>query len=217
MHTENTPPLWYVLEWGISRVLGTGVVALRLLSALAGIATVAVAWAIGAELAGRRAAIVTATLVAVNPLFVWYSQEARAYGLVRIHGLARTAVLLARAARADEPATGGVRAEASLALLTHYFAVFLLIPMALWLMWRALRGGWGDESGMPPARAGGVAKTNDVDRQGGPVLARAGDTPEASGRGSGQLTGRARPNPKHISASCWPSRCRRSLGWRCSR
>ena len=41
-----------------SRVFGTGVVALRLLSALAGIATVPVAWAIGRELAGRRAALV---------------------------------------------------------------------------------------------------------------------------------------------------------------
>src|SRR5580693_3285415 len=76
VHTENTPPLWYVLEWAIARVLGTGVLALRLLSALAGIATVAVAWAIARELATRRTAIVCATLVAVNPLFVWYSQEA---------------------------------------------------------------------------------------------------------------------------------------------
>ena len=82
VHTENTPPLWYVIAWADSRVLGTGEVALRLPSALAGIATVPVAWAIGRELTGRRAtAIATAALVAVNPLFVWYSQEARAYGL----------------------------------------------------------------------------------------------------------------------------------------
>ena len=40
---------------GDARVLGTGAVALRLPSALAGIATVPVAWAIGRELAGRRA------------------------------------------------------------------------------------------------------------------------------------------------------------------
>jgi uncharacterized membrane protein len=97
VHTENTPPLWYVLEWGVSRALGTGVVALRLLSALAGIATVPVAWAIGRELAGRRAAIVTAALVAVNPLFVWYSQEARAYGLfVLTSSLAMLCFLRAR-------------------------------------------------------------------------------------------------------------------------
>src|SRR6202044_4007053 len=83
-HTENTPPLWYVLEWADARLLGTGELALRLPSALAGIATVPVAWAIGRELEGRRgrgAAAVCAALVAVNPLFVWYSQEARAYAL----------------------------------------------------------------------------------------------------------------------------------------
>lgn len=82
VHTENTPPLWYVIAWADSRVLGSGEVALRLPSALAGIATVPVVWAIGRELTGRRAtAIAAAAFVAVNPLFVWYSQEARAYAL----------------------------------------------------------------------------------------------------------------------------------------
>ena len=33
VHTENTPPLWYVLIWAWSRVFGTGAVALRLPSA----------------------------------------------------------------------------------------------------------------------------------------------------------------------------------------
>jgi mannosyltransferase len=142
VHTENTPPLWYVLEWGFSRVLGTGVVALRLLSALAGIATVAVAWAIGSELAGRRAAIVTAMLVAVNPLFVWYSQEARAYGLfVFTASLALLCFLRAMRAPTSRRLVEFALA-ASLALLTHYFAVFLLIPMAIWLLWRAPRAIW---------------------------------------------------------------------------
>jgi len=134
-HTENTPPLWYVLTWADSRVLGTGEVALRLPSALAGIATVPVAWAIGRELSGRRAAIVCAALVAVNPLFVWYSQEARAYGLfVFMAALAMLCFL--RALR--EPTARRMWAFAvagSLALLTHYFAVFLLIGMVAWLIW----------------------------------------------------------------------------------
>jgi mannosyltransferase len=165
VHTENTPPLWYVLEWAFSRVLGTGVVALRLLSALAGIATVAVAWAIGSALAGRRAAIVTATLVAVNPLFVWYSQEARAYALF-VFTASLALLCFLRALR--EP-TNRRLAEfavtASLALLTHYFAVFLLIPMALWLLWLAIRGGWSDERAMPPARGGSIAESTDSNAQ----------------------------------------------------
>ena len=79
--SENTPPLWYVLVWALTRVLGTGVVALRLLSALAGIAIVAVGWAIGREIGSRRTANILAAILAVNPLFVWYAQEARAYEL----------------------------------------------------------------------------------------------------------------------------------------
>jgi hypothetical protein len=133
-HTENSPPLWYLLAWADSRVLGTGEVALRLPSALAGIATVPVAWAIGRELAGRRAAVLTAALVAVNPLFVWYSQEARVYGLF-VLTVAIAMLCFLRAER--EPTRGRMAVFAlsgSLALLTHYFAVFLLIPMVLWLL-----------------------------------------------------------------------------------
>jgi hypothetical protein len=134
VHTENTPPLWYVLAWADARVLGDGALALRLPSALAGIATVPVVWAIGRELAGRRTALIGAALVAVNPLFVWYSQEARAYGLfVFFAALA----MLCFARLLHEPT--GRRAAAfalsgALALLTHYFAVFLLVPMAAWLL-----------------------------------------------------------------------------------
>jgi mannosyltransferase len=143
VHTENTPPLWYLLEWAVSRVLGSGVVALRLLSALAGIATVPVAWAIGGRLAGRRAAIVTAALVATSPLFVWYSQEARAYGLfVLLASLA----LLCFIRALHNPTTARLAAfslSASLALLTHYFFVFLLIPMVLWLLGSAVAAASG--------------------------------------------------------------------------
>ena len=139
VHTENTPPLWYVLEWATTRVLGTSAVALRLLSALAGIATVPVAWAIGRELSGRRAALACAALVAFNPLFVWYSQEARAYALfVLFAALAMLCFL--RVAGGPTTTTGWRSApmaafavSGSLALLTHYFAVFLLVPMVLWL------------------------------------------------------------------------------------
>jgi mannosyltransferase len=138
-HTENTPPLWYVLIWGWSRVWGSGEVALRSLSALAGVATVPVAWGIGRELAGRRAALATAALVAVSPLFIWYSQEARAYALFTF--LAALAVLcFLRVLR--EPSGRRLAAFAgagALALLSHYFAVFLLAPMCVWLLLRVAR------------------------------------------------------------------------------
>lgn len=147
VHTENTPPLWYAIEWGFARLFGSGAVALRLLSALAGLATVPVAWAIGAELVGRRAAIVTAALVASSPLLVWYSQEARAYGLFV---LTASLALLCCVRALHDPSTRRLWAfalTASLALLTHYFAVFLLLPMGVWLLWGARDAGKGKGNG----------------------------------------------------------------------
>jgi hypothetical protein len=150
-HTENSPPLWYVLEWGFTRVLGTGALALRLLSALAGLATVPLAWGVGRELAGRRAAAATALFVAVNPLFVWYSQEARVYGLFVFTATLALWCFL-RALRVSTPRRlAAFAASGALALLTHYFAVFLLAPMCVWLLFAA-----------PPADAASPAEPSDA-------------------------------------------------------
>ena len=135
--TENSPPLWYILEWADYRLLGTSEWALRLPSALAGIALVPVAWGIGKELAGRAAAIATAAIIAVNPVFVWYSQEARVYGL---YALASGVAILCFLRLLSRPGDRGrlitFAVAGALALLTHYFTAFLLAGMAVWLLWR---------------------------------------------------------------------------------
>ena len=65
---------------------------------------------------------------------MWYSQEARAYALLVL--LAAVAMLcFLRAERRPTPRHMAAFAVAGgLALLTHYFAVFLVVPMALWLV-----------------------------------------------------------------------------------
>jgi mannosyltransferase len=153
VHTENTPPLWYLIAWADARAFGTGAIALRLPSALFGVMTVPVAWAIGRELTGRRAtAIASAAFVAVNPLFVWYSQEARAYALfVLMAALAMLCFL--RAGREPTPRRlAAFAVTASLALLSHYFAAFLLAPMIVILLFRRRLPWLGEE---PPTEGAG--------------------------------------------------------------
>ncbi|HEY4997076.1 MAG TPA: glycosyltransferase family 39 protein, partial [Solirubrobacteraceae bacterium] len=92
----------------------------------------------GRELAGARTALLCGAIVAVNPLFVWYSQEARVYGLfVFTAAVAILCFLRADALEPGDPASARRLAAFALsgavALLTHYFAVFLLVPMVLWL------------------------------------------------------------------------------------
>lgn len=138
--SESTPPLYYILAWLWTQVAGTGEVGLRSLSALLGTATIPVVWAIARRLGGDRAALIAAALIAANPLLIWFSQEARAYALLALLG-ALSALLWLRAL--EQPRTGRLLAwsgVAALALATHYFAVFLVLPQALWLARQA--PGW---------------------------------------------------------------------------
>ena len=80
--SESTPPLYYVLAWLWSHLFGVHEFGLRSLSALFGTATVPVSYLAGRELIGRRAGLAVAAIVAVNPVLVWYSQDARAYALL---------------------------------------------------------------------------------------------------------------------------------------
>jgi len=136
VHTESTPPLYYILAWVWVRVSGDGAFALRSLSALAGVATIPVAWAIGNTRRGRRGAITLAALASVSPLLVWYSQEARAYSLFALFaGLGFWFFLRARLA--PEPRARdawGWAVFSALALLTHYFAAFLIVGEAVLLL-----------------------------------------------------------------------------------
>ena len=55
-------------------------------SALLGTATIPVVWALGPAPGGKRAGLVAAALLAFNPMFIWFSQEARTYALLALLG-----------------------------------------------------------------------------------------------------------------------------------
>jgi mannosyltransferase len=139
--SESNPPLYYVLGWGWAKAFGTGEVGLRSLSALFGAATVPVGYLIGRHLATRRAGLILAGLIAVNPMLIWYSQEARSYALLVFFG----AVAMYFFVRALDTGRGRDLAwwalASALALCSHYFAVFAVAIEALWLL-VALRARW---------------------------------------------------------------------------
>jgi hypothetical protein len=134
--TEATPYLYYVLAWPWAQAFGLGEIGLRSLSALVGTAAIPVAYGAGAAFCSRRVGVVSAALVAVHPFLVWYAQEARSYSLLVLFG-ACSVLFLARALRAPRrlELTGWALAS-SLAIATHYFAVFLAAAEASWLLLR---------------------------------------------------------------------------------
>jgi 4-amino-4-deoxy-L-arabinose transferase-like glycosyltransferase len=140
-HSESTPPLYYMIAWLWSRPFGTGEIGLRSLSALAGTASIAVIYMAAVELGmRRRVGLVGAAIVAVSPVLIWFSQDARAYSLVFLLS-ALSVLLFARALR--DPSRGtlvGWGVVSALALATHYFAGFVVAPEAfLLLLWSGER------------------------------------------------------------------------------
>lgn len=131
---EGTPPLYFVLAAVWTRLVGGSDAALRSFSALAGTVAIPVVYATVRELGlNKRTARVAAVITAVNPFLIWYSQEARAYSLVAL--FASGSIYTYARARRRETTTSyfafGIVATA--ALLTHYFAIFLILPEVLLL------------------------------------------------------------------------------------
>jgi len=118
-----------VLAWPWVRVFGSGEAGLRSLSAVFGTATIVLIGLMARRLAGDRAGLAAAALAATSPLLIWYSQEARAYALL-VMLVALSIVCLQR------ERLGAWGLVAVLALATHYFAAFVVVPEAGWVLWR---------------------------------------------------------------------------------
>jgi 4-amino-4-deoxy-L-arabinose transferase-like glycosyltransferase len=134
---EPNPPLYFILAWPWAKVFGADAGGLRSLSAVLGTATVPLTYLCGRELVSRRAGLWAAAFTALSPFMIWYSQEAREYMLVTALSAA-SLVFFARIWRGS-----GARRDliwwsvfSALALLTQYFAIFLVAAEAVALLYR---------------------------------------------------------------------------------
>jgi len=140
---DTHPPLYYAVVKAVALVLPE-IDAGRYLSVVAGTATLAVFYLLAIRLVSRPAAVIAVLAVALSPLAVWYSQEARQYALA---GLAVSLTYLALVAFYQEPRRRwallyGLALAASMYL--DYSALYPLAPQVFLLpivirrhLWRA--------------------------------------------------------------------------------
>lgn len=139
--TKDThPPFYYLTIHALRPLFGETDLAYRYPSLLASLLLLPLLYQFGRRLGGRGMGWVAAGLTAVNPLHVWYANEARMYSLY--------VLLMAGAAYALWRALSGGELRrwlpfylllAGLGLYTHYTAVFLIAfqaPFWVWLLWR---------------------------------------------------------------------------------
>ena len=122
------PPLYFSILWVTIRLLGSGQLAVRIPSIIAGALVVPSLYLLGKEAYDRRTGIVAAVIGSVAPLMVWYSQEARMYSMMTLFGVLALWAQL-RVLRTPERAFAwAVYALASSALAwTQYFGILQIL------------------------------------------------------------------------------------------
>jgi mannosyltransferase len=125
---DTHPPLHYLLLKG-AIALGGSEWLLRFPSVLAGLVGIGLLYALGRELFDARTGLVAALIVAVSPLHIWHSQEARMYALVATLTLA-AGLFAARALRTNSWLDWGLLVACqALALYTNTAAIWFTLAL----------------------------------------------------------------------------------------
>ncbi len=141
------PPLYYALLHGWTQwVQSVHPAALRIFSALVGVGGVALFLRLAQTLYARRPLVIwpATLLLVVNPMHLYYSHEARMYGVALALGLLSTVALwrLTTARATGKPNVRGAilySVSAALCLYTLYYLALLLLAHLVWAVWRFRR------------------------------------------------------------------------------
>jgi mannosyltransferase len=138
---DSSPPLYYFVLRAWRSVGGGGPAALRALSAVAGVAAVYLAYRLATLLWNERAGILAGLMLAISPLHLYYSQEIRPYSLFLVFALVAL-IGLTRLARKESSTVADSAlycAGVFLALYTHNYGLFLLVPLGIEVVARRVR------------------------------------------------------------------------------
>src|SRR3989344_3043650 len=75
------PPLFFIIIWVWNKLFGTGEIFIRLPSVIFGVLTIFFTFQIGKKIHSKALGLLSSFLLAINPLHIYYSQEARMYSL----------------------------------------------------------------------------------------------------------------------------------------
>jgi uncharacterized membrane protein len=142
--TDVHPPLYFSVLWVTVRWFGSGELAVRLPSIVAGALVVPMLFALGREAYDRRTGVVAAALGSIAPIMVWYSQEARMYALLMLFGVIALWAQV-RILRGGGRVAWAIYAAASIALVwTQYFGALQVVVQQLafvFALWSRRRRG----------------------------------------------------------------------------
>lgn len=78
------PPGWFVILWSWGKMFGYSEFSVRLPSVFFGVFTIYIVYLIGRKILSEKLGLLAALLLSINPLHIYYSQEARMYALAAL-------------------------------------------------------------------------------------------------------------------------------------
>ncbi len=137
------PPLYYYLLHLWLGPFGDSEFVLRFFSLIFGLLTISFIYVLGRRLLGTASGLLAALLLAISPLYLWYSQEARMYTLVTFLCLLSSYLLLRAVEGKAGFLWGGYILVNILAVYSHFYAFFVLAFHLLFLLvwWAVNRKG----------------------------------------------------------------------------
>jgi len=135
------PLFFYSILHAWMRAVGQSPVAVRALSALVGVATVAMTYLLARRLFDQRAGLATVAIVTVAPFHVYYSQEARMYALLGLASMAMTYFFVRAWAGGSWVHWVVFGILGAMTLYAHNLGFTFVAGLDLWVLWAWLRPG----------------------------------------------------------------------------
>jgi hypothetical protein len=153
LRADGHPPLYYLVLHAWMNLVGTSTGAVRALSGILSVASLPLAWLVGRRIGGAPLGLLAAAVLAASPYAIRYGTENRMYALMGLLVLAGWLVVgdlwRGSGARWRVPLLAVITAAA---LLTHYWALFLVAATAAVVAWRFACAGRCWPGGADPTR-----------------------------------------------------------------
>lgn len=127
------PPLDYIILH-FFLYFGDGEFIARLPSAIFGILAIILIYKVGKTLFGAKEGLISAFLLSISPMHIWYSQESRMYSLFTFLSLLSLLFFYKAVKENDKKLWAGFILSTLLCIYTHYFAFFVVLVEALFLL-----------------------------------------------------------------------------------
>lgn len=127
------PPGFFALLWVWTKIFGYSEIMVRLPSLIFGVLTVWIIYLLGKKLVSAKLGLVAALLLALNPLHIYYSQEARMYSLAAL-AVALNFLFFIKILKEEKFAKFGYFLTAWLVLLSDYLTYFVFPAQLIFIL-----------------------------------------------------------------------------------